>query len=236
MIKALMDGRAATKQKYAVASVLDDLTRGTNDEPVRLAQKLVTQPERWRPPYRPRSLRTGENQGVPVPGYVEEDGVRAERRTETYAQATLTFDNWRWAGVPFVLGSGKALAGNRRSIAVYFKPVPHLAFLQDQSVPPNVLALELQPDRVSLQVNVNGVGDRPRPRHNCTGAHARRTGAIGVRPLDVLNGDASLSIRNDEVEESWRIVTPILNAWAENKVPPIDYPAGSNGPRPASVG
>jgi glucose-6-phosphate 1-dehydrogenase len=177
----------------------------------------------------------GEIDGVPVPGYVEEDGVRAERGTETYAQATLTIDNWRWAGVPFVLRSGKALAVNRRSIAVYFKRVPHLAFLQHQPVPPNVLELQLQPDRVALRVNVNGVGDRlvlETIALERTLAE-QELSAYARLMLDVLNGDASLSIRDDEVEESWRIVTPILSAWADGRVPLIEYPAGSDGPRAA---
>ena len=175
----------------------------------------------------------GRIDGLAVPGYVEEEGVTPERQTETYAQATLTIDNWRWAGVPFILRSGKGLAAARRSIAVHFKPVPHLAFLHDQPVPPNVLELALQPDRVTLQVNVNGVGDRlvletialeRTLAKQDLSAYARLL-------LDVLNGDASLSIRNDEVEESWRIVTPILAVWAEEGVPLIEYPAGSDGPR-----
>ena len=126
----------------------------------------------------------------------------------------------------------------RRSIAVYFKHVPHLAFLQDQLVAPNVLELQLQPDRVALQVNVNGVGDRlvlDTIALERTLAE-QKLSAYARLMLDVLNGDASLSIRNDEVEESWRIVTPILSAWAESRVPLIEYPAGSEGPRPENAG
>lgn len=174
----------------------------------------------------------GHINGVAVPGYTEEDGVAPERQTETYAQATLTIDNWRWAGVPFILRSGKALAVARRSIAVHFKDVPQLAFLQDQRVPPNVLELALQPDRVTLQVNVNGVGDRlvlETITLQRTLA-AQELSAYARLLHDVLNGDASLSIRNDEVEESWRIVTPILAVWAEGRVPLVEYPAGSDGP------
>jgi glucose-6-phosphate 1-dehydrogenase len=174
----------------------------------------------------------GRIDGRPVPGYVEEDGVRAERGTETYAQATLTIDNWRWAGVPFLLRSGKGLAANRRSIRVHFKRVPHLAFLENQSVPPNVLELELQPDRVALSVNVNGVGDRL-VLETIALEHTlaeQELSAYARLMLDVLKGDASLSIRNDEVEESWRIVTPILSVWADSGVPLIEYPAGSDGP------
>ena len=175
----------------------------------------------------------GRINGLAVPGYVEEEGVAPERQTETYAQATLTIDNWRWAGVPFILRSGKGLAVARRSVAVYFKGVPHLAFLQNQQVPPNVLELGLQPDRVTLQVNVNGVGDRL----VLESIALERTlaeqelSAYARLMLDVLNGDPSLSIRDDEVEESWRIVTPILSVWAEGGVPLIEYPAGSDGPR-----
>ena len=168
-----------------------------------------------------------------VDAYTDEDGVDPDRYTETYAQATLTIDNWRWAGVPFVLRSGKALAADRRSIAIHFKRVPHLAFLPGQAVQPNVLELALQPDRVTLQVNVNGVGDRLvlEPIALERTLATQDLSAYARLMLDVLHGDPSLSIRNDEVEESWRIVTPILQAWAEERVPLIEYPAGSDGPR-----
>jgi glucose-6-phosphate 1-dehydrogenase len=95
--------------------------------------------------------------------------------------------------------------------------------------------LDLQPDRVALHINVNGVGDRlvlETIALERTLAE-QELSAYARLMLDVLNGDASLSIRNDEVEESWRIVTPILSVWAEGKVPLIDYPAGSGGPRAA---
>ncbi|MCP9443234.1 MAG: glucose-6-phosphate dehydrogenase, partial [Nitrospira sp.] len=100
--------------------------------------------------------RIGTNEIVP---YVEEPGVRAERRTETFAQVTLAIDNWRWAGVPFVLRTGKALGQDRREIAIHFKPVPHLAFGQEAQPEQNVLKIELSPDRIALAVNVNKPGD-----------------------------------------------------------------------------
>jgi glucose-6-phosphate 1-dehydrogenase len=111
--------------------------------------------------------------------------------------------------------------------------VPHLAFLQSQSVPPNVLALEFEPDRVALRLNVNGAGDRLvletiALQHTLV---EQELSPYARLMLDVLNGDPSLSIRDDEVEESWRIVTPILKVWGEGGVPLIDYPAGSDGPR-----
>ncbi|MDQ3349507.1 MAG: glucose-6-phosphate dehydrogenase [Acidobacteriota bacterium] len=174
----------------------------------------------------------GHIDGRPVPGYLEEAGVDPERQTETYAEVTLTIDNWRWAGVPFTLRSGKALGTRRRSIAVQFKCVPHLAFLQNPSVPPNVLELGLQPDRVTLHANVNGAGDRLilEPIALEHTLPAQDLSAYARLLLDVLNGDPSLAIRDDEIEESWRIVTPILSAWADGSVPLVEYPAGSGGP------
>lgn len=91
--------------------------------------------------------------------YRQEEGVQAERNTETFAQMTLSIDNWRWAGVPFVLRTGKALGHNRREIAIHFRPVPHLAIGQAAQPMPNVLGIELDPDRIALRVNVNEPGD-----------------------------------------------------------------------------
>jgi glucose-6-phosphate 1-dehydrogenase len=94
-----------------------------------------------------------------VSAYVNEAAVDPERFTETFVQVTLWIDNWRWAGVPFTLRSGKALGQDRREIAIHFKPVPHLAFADYSQPPTNVLRLELNPDRMALGVNINGPGD-----------------------------------------------------------------------------
>jgi glucose-6-phosphate 1-dehydrogenase len=164
--------------------------------------------------------------------YLEEDGVRAERQTETFAQVTLSIDNWRWAGVPFVLRTGKALGRDRREIAIHFKPVPHLAFGQKSQPKHNVLAIELDPDRIAIKVNVNEPGDLfnldqveldARFQSVALPAYARLL-------LDVLDGDPTLSIRDDEAEELWRIVEPILQVWGGEGVPLVDYSAGSGGP------
>ena len=88
-----------------------------------------------------------------VPAYVDEEGVDPERRTGTFAQVTLSVDNLRWAGVPFVLRTGKALAGDRGEIAVHFKPVPHLPFQKAGEPRPNVLRVQLGPDRLALDVS-----------------------------------------------------------------------------------
>jgi glucose-6-phosphate 1-dehydrogenase len=164
--------------------------------------------------------------------YLQEEGVRAERNTETFAQVTLSIDNWRWADVPFVLRTGKALGHDRREIAIHFKPVPHLAFGQESQPKCNVLAIELDPDRIALKINVN----QPGYLCNLEQVELDKRFPSGELPayarllLDVLDGDPTLSIRDDEAEESWRIVEPILQVWSEGRVPLVDYPAGSGGP------
>jgi glucose-6-phosphate 1-dehydrogenase len=144
-------------------------------------------------------------------------------------------DNWRWAGVPFVLRSGKALGRERREIAVHFRPVPHLAF-EANDPPPNVLRLLLEPDRLAFGVNLNRAGT-PFPLERAElGVDFTSEGlpAYAHLLLQVLDGDCTLSIRDDEAEESWRVITPILDAWARERVPLLAYRAGSDGPATAT--
>jgi len=176
--------------------------------------------------------RIGECQ---VPNYADEEGIDPARGTETFAQVTLWIDNWRWAGVPFVLRSGKALGRERREIAVHFWPVPHLAF-EANDPPPNVLRLLMTPDRLAFGMNLNGPG-APFPLERIElGVDFTSEGlpAYGRLLLQVLEGDCTLSIRDDEAEESWRVVTPILDTWARGRVPLREYPAGSDGPTAAT--
>jgi glucose-6-phosphate 1-dehydrogenase len=169
-----------------------------------------------------------------VLSYVNEPGVDPKRETETFAQVTLWIDNWRWAGVPFVLRSGKALGQDRREIAIYFKAVPHRAFTEEAQPHANVLRLELNPDRMALGVNINGLGEPFDLDYiELDAALARQEiSAYGRLLLDVLRGDLTLSIRDDEAEESWRIAEPILEAWRRGEVPLLEYLAGSTGPNP----
>ena len=102
------------------------------------------------------SGRVGDRE---IPAYVEEEGVDPDRQTETFVRVTLFVDNPHWSGVPFVLRTGKALARKRAEISVHFKPVPHFAFGQRTQPEPNVLRLGLDPDRISLGVEINGPGD-----------------------------------------------------------------------------
>jgi glucose-6-phosphate 1-dehydrogenase len=170
-----------------------------------------------------------------VPAYADEDGIDPSRETETFAQVTLAIDNWRWAGVPFVLRTGKALAESRRQISIHFQPVPHLAFGQPEDPRPNVLCLRLDPDCVRLLLNVNRRSDPVQLYEMELEAELapQELSAYGHLLLDILDGDPTLSIRADEAEESWRIVEPILQTWKEGRVPLLEYPAGSAGPETA---
>ena len=174
----------------------------------------------------------GERQ---VPSYADEEGIDPAHGTETFAQVTLWVDNWRWAGVPFKLRSGKALGRERREIAVHFRPVPHLAFEANDPLP-NVVRLLLEPDRLAFGVNLTRPGVLfPLERIDLSADFtSQELPAYARLLLQVLEGDCTLSIRDDEAEESWRAITPILDAWAQARVPLLEYPAGSDGPTTAS--
>jgi glucose-6-phosphate 1-dehydrogenase len=176
----------------------------------------------------------GTVEGRRLPDYTAEDGVDPARGTETYAEYTVTIDNPRWAGVPFRLRSGKALGRDRHEMALRFRPVPHLAFA-DEDPRPDVLRLRLDPDGVTVELNLNGAGDPFDLERRALDIDLppRRLSAYGLLLAEMLAGNAALSISDVEAEESWRIVEPILAAWAAREVPLLDYPAGSDGPEPA---
>lgn len=174
----------------------------------------------------------GEVAGRRLVSYVDEDGVDPARGTETFAAVTLFVDNWRWAGTPFVLRTGKALAADRHHVHVHFKPVPHLAFGQTRSARGNVLRLEMTPDVLALDIETNGAGDPfvLEPAELACALAPQDLSAYARLLLDAMDGDPILSIRDDEVEESWRIVDPIREGWDRNLTPLTTYPAGSAGP------
>ncbi len=184
----------------------------------------------------------GHSGGEDVPGYLEEPGVRADSITETFAALRLEVDNWRWAGVPFYLRTGKRLARKVTEIAVTLKPVPHLAFDQGGSlgVLPNQLILTLQPNEgVSLRLGAKIPGARMviRPVHMeflyGTAFLSQSPEAYERLITDAMRGDATLFTRDDEVEAQWRICDPILSAWSERPGPLARYEAGSQGPEEA---
>jgi glucose-6-phosphate 1-dehydrogenase len=181
----------------------------------------------------------GTSGGEPAPGYLEEEGVPEDSHTETYAAVRLEVDNWRWAGVPFYLRTGKRLARKVTEIAITLKPVPHLGFTQDGSVGvrPNQLVLTLQPNEgVSLQLAAKIPGTRMRitPVNMeflyGTTFLSQSPEAYERLILDAMRGDATLFTRNDEVEAQWRIIDPIVQAWAQSGKGLETYAAGSQGP------
>jgi glucose-6-phosphate 1-dehydrogenase len=173
----------------------------------------------------------GTVDGRDLPDYAAEEGVDPSRGTETFAEVTITVENWRWAGVPFRLRSGKALGAKCSEIAVHFRPVPHLAFT-DEEPEPDVLRIQLSPDGIALEINLNGAGDPFDLERDVLSATppAPRTPAYDLVLEELLDGDTSLSISDVEAEECWRIVAPVLAAWSAGEVPLREYPAGSAGP------
>jgi glucose-6-phosphate 1-dehydrogenase len=177
-----------------------------------------------------RAGRLGERD---VPAYVDEHGVDAANCTETFAEVVLQLDSWRWAGTRFRLRTGKAFGRDRMEVLVHFRAVPQLPS-GVTAPPPNRLRFGLEREDLALELTGVGSGaaltlvplilqaDLPEPE----------LPAYGRLLLNVLGGDTTLSIRADEAEESWRVVTPILEAWANGVVPLEEYDAGSEGPPP----
>jgi glucose-6-phosphate 1-dehydrogenase len=184
----------------------------------------------------------GHAGGEDVPGYLGEEGVPADSTTETFAALRLEVNNWRWAGVPFYVRTGKRLARKVTEIAVTLKPVPHLAFSQAGSlgVQPNQLVLTLQPNEgVSLRLGAKIPGTRMiiRPVNMeflyGTAFLSQSPEAYERLITDAMRGDATLFTRDDEVEAQWRICDPIVSAWAQTPGPLPGYEAGSQGPQEA---
>ena len=180
--------------------------------------------------------------GEEAAGYLEEDGVSEDSTTETYAALRLEVDNWRWAGVPIYLRTGKRLARKVTEIAVVLRPVPHLGFTQEGSsgVRPNTLVLAVQPNEgvsLSLGAKIPGTRMSIRPVNMefmyGTAFLSQSPEAYERLILDAMRGDATLFTRNDEVEAQWAVIDPVLEGWARGTPPLASYPAGSSGPAEA---
>jgi len=183
----------------------------------------------------------GAIDGVRVPGYRDEKGVAADSATETFAAMKLSVDNWRWAGVPFYLRSGKRMPQKLTLVAIEFKRVPHLFFYdspQDQ-IEPNVLTIRIQPDEgIALKMSARAPGPAMYIRQMLM--NFSYGDAFGEFPatayesllLDALHGDLTLFNRRDAVDLSWQILEPVLERWhatpASASFP--NYVAGSWGP------
>jgi glucose-6-phosphate 1-dehydrogenase len=185
----------------------------------------------------------GTVNGQPAPGYREEPGVAPDSRTETYVALRFFIDNWRWAGVPFLLRTGKRMAKRASEIAIQFRAAPLMLFdagpLND--IDPNVLAMKIQPDEgISLRFDskVPGQVSQIRP----VTMDFRYNASFGVESpeayerllLDAMLGDSTLFTRSDEVEASWSLVTPLHQGWEAAPAPEFpNYEAGSWGPKEA---
>jgi glucose-6-phosphate 1-dehydrogenase len=183
---------------------------------------------------RGRLAATGGAGGGEVPDYAAEEGVDRGRGTETFAEVVLGLESWRWAGTRFVLRAGKALHRRWKGVVVRFRPVPHLPFGEAAPLPArNELRIGLDgPESLSLHLTGSAPGPAAElvPLALTAQLPAAELRAYSQVLLDVLTGDSTLSIRGDEAEQAWRIMTPVLRAWAENRVPLEEYPAGSPGP------
>ncbi|WP_375386428.1 glucose-6-phosphate dehydrogenase [uncultured Microbacterium sp.] len=167
-----------------------------------------------------------------LPAYADEPGVDPALETETLAEMTVGIATTRWEGVPFTLRSGKALGDRRSEIVIKFKPVSHLPSGFSGSADPSVLRLTLGPDRMALEVNLNGPGDPFQLDRASLEAEFGEGELLAYAEVlqGILDGDPTLSVRGDTAEECWRIVQPVLDAWRSDAVPLDEYPAGTPGP------
>jgi len=178
--------------------------------------------------------------GKAVPGYRQEKGVSPQSTTETYVALRLTIDNWRWADVPFYIRAGKRLPKRVTEIAVQFKKTPHHLFarLPAEHLERNVIVIRIQPDEgISLRFSSKVPGSAMRMRPVTMDF---RYGSSFGRPLadayarlllDCMLGDATLYARGDSVEAAWELITPMHEAWTENRHAQVyEYPAGTWGP------
>ena len=192
--------------------------------------------------------RAGTVQGQRVKGYLEEDKVPPGSQTETFVALRCEVQNWRWAGVPFYLRTGKRLSDYHAEIVVSFRPTPHVIFPGAEQ--PNQLVIKLQPqDGLELRlmaakggVDAAGAGAVPEglsPVSLDLDFHkafsSERVGAYERMLLDALAGRLNLFVRSDEQEQAWRWVEPILDAWQRDHTGPRAYAAGTWGPAAASA-
>lgn len=181
----------------------------------------------------------GELGGERVLGYLDEPDIASDSRTESFVALRLLIDNWRWAGVPFYLRTGKRLAKRATEIAIQFKTAPH-RFFQDTETPalaPNLLTIKIQPDEgISLRFGAKVPGPQIQVR-TVNMEFLYGTSFAGTPPeayerllLDAMTGDSTLFTRKDEVESAWALVSSILNGWSRARGPIPTYTAGSWGP------
>jgi glucose-6-phosphate 1-dehydrogenase len=176
-----------------------------------------------------RAGRVGDRD---IPAYVDEEGVEPEHGTETFAEVDLELESPRWSGTTFRLRTGKAMGEDRKEVVVRFRSVPHLPFEPSQEVRSNQLRFGLEPEGLTLELMGTGPGVSSSLVPLTLSAEMKppELPAYGRILLDVLSANSALSIRADEAEEAWRLLTPVLEGWSRDLVPLEEYDAGSSGP------
>ena len=182
--------------------------------------------------------------GEMVKGYLEESGVDPYSMTETYVAMQLFIDNWRWANVPFYIRAGKRLAKRVTEISIHFRNVPHKLFEGKgaHSIRPNILSFQIQPDEgIALKISSKPPG--PKVRVQSVNMDFSYGASFGVEApeayerllLDAMRGDATLFTRDDEIEQAWDVMDPVLDAWAsgDGSIAMHDYESGGWGPEAA---
>ncbi|MCG6658100.1 glucose-6-phosphate dehydrogenase [Halomonas campisalis] len=183
----------------------------------------------------------GTSEGKSVPGYLDEDGANTESHTETFVAMKTQVANWRWAGVPFYLRTGKRMPEKLSQIVIHFRQQPHYIFDPDQrGLAANKLVIRLQPEEgIALQVLTKdsgldkGMRLRPGPLHldfSSAFPKTRIPDAYERLLLEVMKGQQYLFVRRDEVEYAWRWCDSLIAAWEDRNERPRRYPAGSWGP------
>lgn len=215
------------------------------DEKVKLLRAVV-------PPMREELMQKtvrgqydeGFMSGRKMPAYREEKGVQSGSKTETFVALELGIDNWRWAGVPFYLRTGKRLPRRVTEIAITFKQVPHLMFqsIGDVDLSPNVITMRIQPDEgiaLKFAAKVPGPTTQLRPVRMdfLYGSSFGDSGPDAYERLllDAMLGDPTLFARRDEVETAWSLMQPILDGWQDMALPVYPYESGSWGPTKADT-
>jgi glucose-6-phosphate 1-dehydrogenase len=203
---------------------------------LRATHVMDDDPARWsrRAQYTAGTQQLADGSSRTLPSYRDEDGVDVSRQTETLAEVVFEVSSDRWAGVPVTLRSGKGLARKHSEIVVTFKPVRHVPpGLNGTPVDGGRLTFSLGPDEMHLRLHVTG-GDDPfalRDEDLMAGLGVGQQRSYEEVLDELLDGDVALSVRADEAEQCWRIIQPVLDAWARGETPLDEYPAGSTGPR-----
>ena len=186
--------------------------------------------------------RAGAAGGKPVVGYLEEPGVPADSRTETFVALKAEIDTWRWAGVPFYLRTGKRLHGQIAEIVITFEKVPHSIFDAGRSPSPNQLVIQLQPDEsITLSILAKAPGETMRLKPVNLGLHFSDTfkekslDAYERLIMDAVKGNLTLFMRRDELDAAWAWIDPIRECWTQSDEPPKTYISGTWGPAASSA-